>query len=237
MKNLKTKNLRTKYFLVSAVLFHSTITFAGIEVKDFDAAQIKKIEIKNPKGEVNVVGTKNAKKINVAIEKIQFDSKCKFQTEVSGNLLKISVVHESGLFEKANCVSKIKIEAPSALSELEVSTGSGNLAISGLDAVVDFKTATGNVLMKGENLKSVTGKTATGNINLSYQFCPKRADIDLMTATGDADVHLGTTCKIRVTHKSATGELFNEMGDSEDYQVLVAMKSASGNLKVKKIAK
>jgi autotransporter translocation and assembly factor TamB len=231
-------NLMVKYILAGTVMICAVSTFAaGLEVKEFDLSQIKKIEIKNPKGEVSLTGSKSNKKISVSIEKIQFDSKCKFQTEVTGNLLRVAVTHESGLFEKTNCLSKIKIDGPATLSEIEVSTGSGNVSISGIDAAVDFKTASGNVVLKGETLKNVSGKTATGNVNLAYQNCPKRADIDLMSATGDADIFLGNSCKIRVAYKSATGELFNEMGDSEDYQVLVSMKSASGNLKLKKTSK
>lgn len=184
-----------------------------------------------------VTGSRGAKKISFTHEKIQFDSKCRLQQETGAGLLKLSVTHESGLFEKANCVSRIIVTVPSALSEIEVSTGSGNVKFAGVDSAVDFKTGTGSVEIKGENLKSVTGKTATGAISLSYANCPKRADIDLMTATGDAEIFLGPGCKIRTGLKSATGDLFNEIGDTEDYQVLLAMKSASGNLKIRKLAK
>lgn len=229
-----------KYFFTLALIAQTSLQFslAGTnESKEFDAAQTKKLEIKNPKGEVTIIGNKSAKKVLVSIEKIQFDQKCKFHTELVAGLLKVSVEHESGLFEKANCVSKIKIEAPATISEVEVSTGSGHIKMLAMDSAVDFKTATGNVEIKADTLKGVAGKTATGVINLTYANCPKRADIDLISATGDAEIHLGSNCKIRVTHKSATGELFNEMGDSEEYQVLVNMKSASGNLKIKKMTK
>lgn len=227
-----------RYFLTLTILLLSTQVLAvSPETKEFDAAQVKKLWIENPKGEITLTGSKNAKKIQVSIEKIQFDPKCKFQTELTAGVLKLSVLHESGLFEKANCVSRISIVAPSILGGVDVSTGSGHFTMSGIDGAVDFKTATGNVVIKGDNLKSVAGKTATGNISLTYSNCPKRADIELITATGDAEVYLGNNCKIRATHKSATGELFNEMGDSEDYQILVAMKSASGSLKIRKITK
>lgn len=225
------------FVLTFASTFSGSVYSSDAANRDFEAAQIKKLEIKNPKGEVVVLGSKGAKKISFTHEKIQFDSKCRFQQETGAGLLKLSVSHESGLFEKANCVSKITVTVPSSLGEIDVSTGSGNVRFAGVDSAVDFKTATGNVEIKGENLKSVSGKTATGNISLSYVNCPKRADIDLMTATGDAEVFLGSGCKIRAGHKSATGDLFNEIGDTEDYQVLLSMKSASGNLKIRKLTK
>lgn len=221
--------------------FLFSLSFAALAespvIKEFEASSIKRLDIKNPKGEITVLGMKGLKKIAVKFEKVQFDSKCKFIQEENAGVLKLSIVHESGLFEKANCVGKLTVNVPPVLSEVEVSTGSGQIKFTGVEASVDFKTATGNVDIKAENLKSVSGKTATGNISLTYLSCPKRADIDLMTATGDAEVNLGAGCKIRANHKSATGELFNEMGDNEDYQVLVTMKSASGNLKIKKLSK
>jgi len=228
--------LRPIFFAILVTVSMSAFTAEPV-IKEFEAASMKKIEIKNPKGEITVLGMKGLKKISVKFEKVQFDSKCKFVQEENAGKLLLSVVHESGLFEKANCVGKLTVNVPTGLSEIEVSTGSGQVKFAGVDSAVDFKTATGNVEIKGEFLKSVTGKTATGAIVLTYYSCPKRADIDLITATGDAEVNLGPGCKIRATHKSATGELFNEMGDNEDYQVLVAMKSASGNLKIKKLTK
>lgn len=229
--------MRQLFLALPFVIVVSSVSATEAVNRDFEAAQIKKLEIKNPKGEVIVIGSRGAKKISFTHEKIQFDSKCRFQQETGAGLLKLSVSHESGLFDKANCVSKIIVNVPSALGEIEVSTGSGHVKFAGVDSAVDFKTATGNVEIKGENLKSVSGKTATGNISLSYVNCPKRADIDLMTATGDTEVFLGPGCKIRTGYKSATGDLFNEIGDTEDYQVLLSMKSASGNLKVKKLIK
>lgn len=229
--------MRTIFFAILWTSFSPFVYSSEPVIKEFEASSIKKLEIKNPKGEITVLGMKGLKKIAIKFEKIEFDSKCKFQQEENAGVLKLSVVHESGLFEKANCVGKLTVNVPSILSEVEVSTGSGQVKLAGVEAAMDFKTATGNVDIKAETLKSVSGKTATGNIALTYLSCPKRADIDLMTATGDAEVVLGASCKIRATHKSATGDLFNEMGDNEDYQVLVAMKSASGNLKIKKLSK
>lgn len=217
------------------------LVFLGLPFQSFaseyEASSVKKIEIKNPKGEVVVTGVKGAKKIAVSFEKVQFNPKCRFQEAQASDLLSLTVTQESALFEKANCVGKIHITVPQNLPEVEVSTSIGFIKFAGVDSAIDFKTATGMVEIEGGALKSVTGKTATGKISVRYQSCPKRADIDLVTATGDADIALGTGCKIRVNHKSATGELFNELGDSEDFQVLVSMKSASGNLKVKKLLK
>jgi len=229
--------LRLIFFTIVFISCSTFVAATEKSTKEFLASQVKKIEIKNPKGEIELIGTKGAKKISVVFEKVQFEANCKFTQELSAGVLTLSVTHENSLFEKANCVSKILLSVPSSLPEVDVSTVTGNVKFQGVDSAVDFKTVTGNVEIKGDSLKAVSGKTATGAVSLSYQTCPKRADIDLISATGDADIQLGASCKIRVGLKSATGELFNEMGDSEDYQVLISMKTASGHLKVKKLVK
>ena len=131
---------------------------------------------------------------------------------------------------------KIKIEAPKTL-DLEVSSAIAPIKIVGTEGRINFKTATGAVDISGDTLKNIDGKTATGNLRFSYNKCVGRADLDLVTATGDMEIYLPASCKIRVAHKSAAGDLFNELGDNENYQVLITSKSASGSLKIKKLTK
>jgi DUF4097 and DUF4098 domain-containing protein YvlB len=207
------------------------------ETKDFESAGIKKLEVSSPKGEIVITTVKGSKKFVVTVDKIQFDKKCKLTMESSMGTLKVVIDHENALFDKANCVGKIKIDAPLMAFDSDVSTGSASLKMTGVEGKIDFKTATGSVDITGDVLHTVEGKTATGNMRLAYNNCSGRADIDLVTASGDAEIYLPTQCKIRVTHKSATGDLFNELGESENYQVLINAKSATGNLKVKKIGK
>jgi hypothetical protein len=72
-------------------------------------------------------------------------------------------------------------------------------------------------------------------MNFNYKTCSGRADIDFLSATGKTVLKLPTTCKIRVDYKSAAGKLFNEVGESEDYQVFINAKSASGDFSIKKM--
>jgi hypothetical protein len=209
----------------------------GRETKDFESNGIKSLEISNPKGEILVSFVKNSKKIRVIVEKMQFDPKCKLLIESELGIVKVRVEHENALFDKANCVSKMKIEVPNKLINIDVSSGTANVKLIDIDSKIVFKTATGLVEINGELLKNVEGKTATGNMRISYNNCPNRADIDLVTATGDAEILLPSHCKIKVTHKSATGDLFNELGETEDFQVLINSKSAAGSLKIRKLAK
>lgn len=219
------------------LLFLVSISAYAVETREFDGTGINKLEISNPKGEIFVSSNKNSKKIIVTIDKIEFDKKCKLIIVPEMGVLKVKVEHENALFDKANCVTKMKIEVPNTVFDSELSSGTANIKLANLDGRVDFKTASGTVEINGTVLKNIDGKTATGNVRLNYNSCPKRADINLATATGDAEIFLPGHCKIRVSHKSATGDLFNELGDSEDYQVLINSKSATGSLKVRKLVK
>jgi hypothetical protein len=229
--------MRQLFWMFLAISFGQSFAAFGGETKEFDSAPIKKLQIANPKGEILVNYVKNSKKIVVSIDKIEFDSKCKFILSASIGVLKIAVENENAIFDKANCVSKLKINIPNKSVGIDVTSGTASIKIEGVDGTIDFKTATGAVEINAEALKNITGKTATGNMRLSFNNCPSRADIDLVSATGDAEIRLPSQCKIKVNHKSATGELFNELGDSEDYQVLISSKSAGGGLKVRKLTK
>ncbi|MDD4973998.1 MAG: hypothetical protein PHY93_06585 [Bacteriovorax sp.] len=221
--------------LFLCVSFFGFFNFAqSAETKEFDSSSIKRLEISNPKGEILVVTSPNSKKIIVTIDKIQFDKQCHFNLSSSLGTLKAVVEHEHALFEKANCITKLKIEVPNKVIDIDVSSGSSSIKLMDAQGKVDFSTATGPVEIHGDALKNIEGKTATSNMRISYSKCPTRADINLVTATGDTEIYLPANCKIRVSHKSATGDLFNELGESEDFQVHISSKSASGSLKIKK---
>lgn len=212
-------------------------TAYSAETKAYESFGVKKIEITNPKGEINIIGSPGLKKIMVSIDKIHFDKQCTFNITNTLGVLNAEVAHEA-MFEKANCVTKLKVEVPSnKIFSFDVTTGTANISMIDVLGSVEFKTATGSVDIKGESLKNIDGKTATSNMHITFKKCPGRADIDLVTATGDSEIVLPTTCKIKVTHKSAMGELFNELGESEDYQVHINSKSANGSLKIKKLVK
>lgn len=213
--------------------------FSGeIVKKEFDSASFKKLEISLPKGEISIMGqSHNSKKILVSLEKIDFAKNCKFNLSESVGVLGVKIEQENALFDKVNCVAKLKVEIPSKLIDLDVSSGTALIKIVDIEGVINFKTATGAVDLSADEFKNIDGKTATGNLRLALKKCSHRADIDLVTATGDTEIYLPATCKIKVNYKSATGSLFNELGESEDSLVLVNQKSATGGLKIKKLVK
>lgn len=221
-------------FLFISLLHFKLMAQVKLDSKSYDAKNIKKVEINSPKGEVKVSANENGK-VEVSVEKIQFDPKCRMAFSEVGTTLKIVIDQENIIFDKANCVTKISVKMPKDIP-LEISTGTSSVSTEGITSEIGFKSATGPFMGIGLN-SNFSAATATGAINLKYANCPNRADIDLMTASSDAEITFSKNCKLKVSHKSATGELFNEIGESKDYKVKVSMKSASGSLKILKSTK
>lgn len=220
--------------LVTFTLMFTWSNFTNAQVKEYDAKNFKMIQVENPKGEISFIA-KNNNKVKINVEKIKFDPKCKMTFSEDGTKIKVVIDQENMLFDKANCVTKILIEAPKELG-VKISTGNSITKVDGFNSAIDFKSATGS--FKGLNLQShFSGTTATGAINLKYSKCPERADIDILTASSDAEIQFPVPCKIKVSHKSAAGELYNEIGESSDYKIMINVKSASGNLRILKLVK
>lgn len=201
------------------------------ETKEFDAKNIKKIEIESPKGEIKVT-TSSSSKIKVDVNKLKFDPKCRMAFTEEGSTLKIIIDQENMIFDKANCVTKVTVNSSKNV-DLKITTGTADTKVDGVEGEIDFKSATGK--FEGGGLQNnFSATTATGHIALKYAQCNKRADVEILTASSDTELKLPSHCKIKVSHKSAAGDLFNEIGESNDYNLMIKVRSASGSLKILK---
>ncbi len=226
------KKIKNCFLLTLSLLLVNCNVFA--ETKEFDASKIKSIEIEAPKGEISIFA-KNDNKIRVVVDKIQFDPKCKLSFTEEGSSLKISISQENLIFDKVTCLSKLSVVTPKE-TVVKISTGTSTTKIEGITGEINFKSATGS--LTALNLESnLSATTATGAVNLKYHTCNQRADIDILTASSDSEIVLPVNCKIKVSHKSASGELYNEIGETSDYKMMIKVKSASGNLKILKTKK
>lgn len=203
----------------------------------FPAAGIKSISVSLPKGKILISSSKTQKDITVNIigPRVKDDKKCIQSVGLENSQLKASVSSENILFEKADCEFDISITTPVSQSfDLDLSSGSAVIIVRDVNGIINLKTATGLVEVEGDVLRNISAKTATGAMKFSYKTCSGRADLDFMSATGKVNLKLPGTCKIRVDYTSATGKLFNGVGESEDYQVMVNAKSASGDFVITK---
>ncbi|MEA9358190.1 DUF4097 family beta strand repeat-containing protein [Bacteriovorax sp. PP10] len=225
--------------LITLILSLSSFSFADVPVAPmtFPAAGVKTVNISVPKGKISLSSSKNQKDISVTVVGPKKDDgkKCIKSVGLENAEFFVKISSENILFEKADCDFDVTVVMPMTASfDMDISSGSAQVTIKELNGAINLKTATGDVFVQGDVLKNVTAKTATGALNFSYKTCNARADLDFMSATGKTSIKLPASCKIRVDYKSATGKLFNAIGESKDYQVLINAKSASGDLTVNK---
>lgn len=217
----------------------SNPSFADVKTAplSFPVAGVKTVNVSVPKGNITISGSKTQKDISVIVNGPKKDDgkKCIKSVGLENSQFFVKISSENILFEKADCEFDVAIVMPmSSTFDMDISSGSAKVLINDLNGAINLKTATGDVSVSGDVLKNISAKTATGSLNFSYKTCNGRADVDFMSATGKAAIKLPGNCKIRVDYKSATGKLFNAIGESQDYQVLINAKSASGDFSVNK---
>jgi DUF4097 and DUF4098 domain-containing protein YvlB len=204
----------------------------------FPAAGVKSISVSLPKGKIILASSKTQKDITVNIvgPKVVENKKCIQTVGLENSQLFVKVTSENILFEKADCDFDIMVTTPVAQSfDLDLSSGSAMILVRDMNGLINLKTATGAVEISGDVLKNINAKTATAPMSFIYKTCSGRADLDLLSATGKITFKLPTTCKIRVDYKSASGKLFNGIGESEDYQIMINAKTASGDFSIGKL--
>jgi hypothetical protein len=205
----------------------------------FPLSSVKSIAVSLPKGNISLSSSKTQDDISVSIVQTAKENldqkKCVKNVGLENSQLVVKIASENILFEKANCQYDVTIVVPSkAVLDLDISSGSAVVNIKDVSGVLNFKSASGNLNVVGDTLKNISAKTATGAMIFSYKKCSGRADLDFISATGNMVLNLSDSCKIRVSYKSATGKLFNALGEKEDYQVLINATTATGDLKIGK---
>lgn len=118
--------------------------------------------------------------------------------------------------------------------KLDVRTGSGSVNVAGAIGNVDLDSGSGDIEMSGLHGDSQIN-TGSGDVTLTYKAAPKKGRVKLKTGSGDATILLPATTKLLTKVKTASGTVFNEIGDSSDASFVISMKSGSGNFKLKKL--
>ena len=229
-------------FILSAILSLSFSALADSKPSalTFPAAGIKGVTLSIPKGKIVLTSAKGQKDFSLKIVELPTSTdknrKCTKQIGIENNLFVVKIASENILFEKADCHYEVTLTAPGNQNfDLDITSGSAAIVVKDVLGPINLKTATGLVSVESDVLKNISAKTATGDMSFISKSCPGRADLDFISATGKTTLQIPGNCKIRVDYKSATGKLFNGIGESEDYQVLINAKSGSGDLVIKKI--
>lgn len=226
------------------------VNFAHAQTEnfDFDSQSIKKIEVNNQSGLVKITGQQGPK-INITIEKINFDNKCKLQVRKDGDEIEIDVDRTS-LMSTHICQTNITVTLPPTV-EIDVENGSGDVHINQTSSEIDYKIGSGNITIDGTipelegkigsgnaNVKGLTGEasimTGSGNVELTYSRAPQRAKLDLKSGSGNVKISLPKDTRIDLSTLTGAGSIDNDFTQESKAGFKISFKSGSGNLEIRK---
>ncbi|MBF0367497.1 MAG: DUF4097 family beta strand repeat protein [Oligoflexia bacterium] len=199
--------MKYKVIILNFLILIPTLGFAEQISKIFEADKIKKIEVSNGSGKVNIVATKE-KQATVVADKIRTSEKCQIIIDLKGDLLITKTESERG-----DCEINFSIIAP-GIAQVDVEIGSGDLDVSNMQGATAFKTGSGDININNSG-KRVSGKTGSGDAILSF---PEGSSIETSLKSGSGGIH-------------------NEIGDSDNGKLKISMKSGSGDIKIKNLKK
>lgn len=240
-------------------LFFSLLIFSG-NISSLKASEEKKVfplttplqslEFEGAKGKLSIqVHSKN--EVQVTIKKIEWSKDCEESLVHFGPSLTLKFKANS-LFSKAQCVVEAEVFLPKSV-DLDITHGSVETNLKGHFGQLKYKSASGKLLARGEFSKveatvassdvfieGLTSDTeiigASSEVKLVYTQCPSRpSKLSISRASGDAQIFAPKTCQLKTKSKTASGEIFNEFGDSEKPDIFVNSVSASGDLTIKKL--
>jgi len=229
-------------------LFLSVLASAeSREVREFDAAKITAVEVKNSSGDIEVLPVTTGK-ARVVANKVEFGEYCRFKTEQKGSTLFVEV-EKKGMFQD-DCDVDLELSVAKG-TNLNVRLGSGDLKVRGLSGDLGFQVGSGSVDVEAP-IKRLDGKTGSGDmfvkgltsggtlrtgsgkINIEYLVAPALGELNMATGSGNAEVIFPKAAKVQTTFAAGSGELINELGDSPESKFKVSMRAGSGDLHIKK---
>lgn len=229
----------------------SFISFTALagpqESKDFDAKGLNEVSVTNTSGKVTIQAVEG-NKAHVTAIKNKFSDRCKLTMDRSGDELTVKV-EKSGFFSSEDCDVDLLVKVPKAV-DLDLTIGAGKLAVNGVEGELDFKIGSGNVTAEGLfkeidgksgngriEIKGLAGggelKTGAGGIDLTFAQKPLAGALDLKTGSGNATLNFPKGAKVKTDFQAGSGQLSNQLGESENAPFSVSMKAGSGDLKIK----
>lgn len=239
-------------YLLSAIVFlftTSVLAAANLEKFNFESLGVKNLEIDNHKGWIKITGTQDPK-INIEVEKINFDKKCRLLVKKSGDDIEIDVDRDV-LINTQFCEANITITVPDFI-DLDIENGSGDLKITDTKGEIDFKIASGNVVIHSLDLPELEGKIGSGNaeirgltgsadlisgaghLDLDYTSFTHHTTLDIKTGSGNVKLALPPKAQIDVNTLMGSGKVDNEFPQDSKAPFKISFKSGSGNLEIKK---
>lgn len=230
-----------KSFIISLVLFTVLGANAATETKQYDASKVKTLIVKNSSGDIKIMATESAQATVVA-DKVKFSDNCEMTQKLDKSTLVIKVGKKrKSLFSWNDCKVHFNI-AVAKKTVLKLRGGSSDLAVSGMNAPVEFKLGSGDVKLNMASRK-VVGRTGSGSImaNGVYKTAKLKTgsgNINLKGLAGNAIVKTGSG-NINVTYKkrlkkgtlqAKTGSGNAKLNVPKGMEMFAKLKSGSGSI-------
>lgn len=246
-------NFKALLSIVSSIALFSSYSFAQNKNGTYEFEVLKglqSLEIEATKGSLLIEAGSQYKAV-VEVKKLKWGKGCEESVVQFGPTLTVKI-KGSGLFSKDECRVDLLIKVPKNL-DMEISNGTMETTIKGIEGALNYKSASGNLKAQGEFQKVdvkvassdifIDGMIGDGNLvgasadmKLVYSKCPtKTSKLSISRASGDAEIFAPKNCKLKTQNKTASGESFNEFGDNMEYNLEVSSVSASGDFKLKKL--
>ncbi len=236
--------------LIAQLLFAEDAPILKDQFNFKPTRSLQSLEFEGQKGSLKITGH-NKEDIIISIKREKWSKKCDQVVLQTGPSLTVKF-KASEFFSTEECSVNVTMMVPKKVDlkiahgtmktylenlegDLNYKTASGDLSGKGKFAIVDVKAASGDIYLEGLT-GNATFAIASSDIKLMYDVCPKKgAKLDVTRASGDVEVFLPKDCKLKTTNKSATGDFFNEFGDTEVFDLRVNSVSASGDFRIKKL--
>ncbi|MGE0761766.1 MAG: DUF4097 domain-containing protein [Bdellovibrionales bacterium] len=242
-----------KSALLLALVFSSTAF--GLTVKattdkyQFKAEAIKSAFVHNSTGNVHIAPVVS-KTAYVIVNKIKWGPRCSANIDLVDGQLKVETDDTAWILDH-ECRVDLIISLPSQIP-LQIRAGTGDIKVIATRGDVDVKVGSGLIALKGEinNLKALSGsgdvrmegraqsadiKTGSGDIEMDYSTAPDKGRLALKTGSGDVQVFLPESTKVKSQISTGNGTVVNEFNAAENTERLdVDAASETGNIQIRK---
>lgn len=220
-----------------------------VEVKTYDASSLKRMRIKNSVGDVEVIAI-SGEVLKVTLRKEKSES-CKIKEKKNPFAYNLSVDEKSkSFFGGSKCVVDLVVSAPSNVT-VEVGTSDGDVKVVGFTNEAIIRTGSGDVVLNSglRNLNIVTGSgdmrvtkaskksrlhASSGDIKLQMRSIPQKGSLSISVGSGDVELDLPTSAKIRSKIQAGAGGLIDEVGSDLNAEYKLQVRSGTGDVRLKK---
>lgn len=238
----------------SLALLISSSLCAEIVTKEFQTTNIRRLEVINTGGTIEIGGS-SEDKIIVMADQIKYGPHCSLNMAPDNGTLKVEVVmHEDKKVNKKDtCEVKFNISIPKTLEQL-IKVGSSDVTVRDTKGSIEFKTGSGDFTLISENteiptLKGNTGSGAlsvkgivthldidsgSGSVTFEYAKMPEKGSANIKTGSGDVIFVLPPDAKISAELRTGSGSLKNELENDPKATFSIIARTGSGHLKIKK---